>query len=477
MKRRKPALAAALFLSVSAVLTAAPLASAQQPTASAPTASTPDPVPALECAAQALRTTDPQGGLADLRPLGRMVRDARVVGLGEATHSSHEFFTMKQRVFRYLVEDKGFRTFALEASWSTGLRLNDYVVRGQGDPERIMREEFQTTYVFWNNAEYLDLLRWMRAYNLQHPGDPVQFMGDDFGYAGPQLYDDVTAYVAEAHPALLPRFTELYAGLKPTTTPEAHLKEYPERPLAERQAIAARTAQALALLKQQPGTTNETTAAETATASASATTRARSRTWALQQATAIDQTARGYSFDFDDPRQGAEGMRYRDQIMADNVDWWQRQTGDKVLLAAHNGHVALQSHDPAHYPKVQGSYLRDKLGKDYVSIGSTFDQGSFNAFGDDGRLRSHTVGAAEPGTNEYTLDKVRQRDYVVDLRTLPSAARDWLSTPRATRHIGGAYPGPVGPEAQIALATSHDVLIHLNRVTAARPLPAPAPGR
>ncbi|MFF1295767.1 MULTISPECIES: hypothetical protein [unclassified Streptomyces] len=43
-----------------------------------------------------------------------MIGDARVVGLGEATHSSHDFFALKDRVFRHLVEEKGFRTFALE---------------------------------------------------------------------------------------------------------------------------------------------------------------------------------------------------------------------------------------------------------------------------------------------------------------------------------------------------------------------------
>ena len=144
---------AALLLSLGAVVAAAPPSSAQPP------------VPALERDAHPLRTTEPQGDLGDLRPVGRMVKDARVVGLGEATHGSHEFFAMKHRVFRYLVEEKGFRSFALEGSWSSGLRLNDYVLHGKGDPRRIMREEFQDIYSWWNNTDYLNLLTWMRSYN------------------------------------------------------------------------------------------------------------------------------------------------------------------------------------------------------------------------------------------------------------------------------------------------------------------------
>ncbi|MFB7462485.1 erythromycin esterase family protein [Streptomyces sp. NPDC056224] len=443
MKRNKAALAV-LLLSLGAVGVTAPASSARSP------------VPALERDAHPLRTTDPRADLDDLRPVGRMVKDARVVGLGEATHSSHEFLAMKHRVFRYLVEEKGFRTFALEGSWSTGLRLNDYVLHGEGDPERIMREEFQSSYVFWNSAEYLNLLRWMRGYNLRHPHDPVQFMGDDFGYAGPELYDEVTGYVARVHPELEARFTELYRGLRPATTPEAHMEEYPQRPLAERKLIADRTGRALELLKQQgPG----------------AGTGTQAYTWAVQHATAIDQTAKGYAFDFDDRQQGAQAMSYRDAIMADNVDWWQKHTGSKVVLAAHNGHVALRTHDPKHYPEVQGSHLRDTLGKDYVSIGSTFDQGSFNAVGDDGQLRGFTVGPAKAGSNEHTLDRVRHRDYVLDLRTATPAARTWLATARTTRSIGGAYPGPYGPETEIALGQSYDIVIHLHRVGAARLLP------
>lgn len=455
MRQRTSALSALLLLSLGAVLAAAP----PSPAAS--------PVTALERNAHPLRTTEPSGGLDDLRPVGRMVGDARVVGLGEATHSSHEFFTMKHRVFRYLVEEKGFRTFALEGSWSTGLRLNDYVLHGKGDARQIMREEFQNTYSWWNSAEYLGLLQWMREYNVQHPQDPVQFMGDDFAYTGPDLYDQVTEYVARSLPALLPDITELYAGLRPTTSAGAYMNAYATKPSAERQEMANRTGRALALLKQQrPG----------AGTGADSGAGGEAYSWAVQHANAIDQTAKGYAFDFDDPAQVAACMRYRDSVMADNVDWWQKNTGDKVVLSAHNEHLALETRNPAAYPKVQGSFLRDKLGKGYVSIGTTFDRGSFNATGDDERVRRHTVGPAKPGSNEYTLDRVGHRDYVLDLRTAPPAARTWLATARTTRSIGTAYPGPSGAEYPVALASAHDIVVHLHRVTAARLLAAdPAP--
>ncbi|MPY63960.1 erythromycin esterase family protein [Streptomyces spongiae] len=410
-------------------------------------------VTALERAAHPLRSVEPRGDTGDLRPLDRMIGDARVVGLGEATHSSHDFFAMKHRVFRHLVETKGFRTFGLEVSWSTGQRLNDYVLNGKGDPRRIMRDEFQAAYLWWNNTDYLALVEWMRAHNRQHPHDPVRFMGNDLGWAGPEVYDKVTDYVARAHPELQARFTELYRGLRPTVATGTYMDQYMNRPLAERVEMAARTGEALKLLrKQSPGDD-----------------RAYDRTaydWAVQNATVIDQVARFYSFDAGaDQTQAAAAMRYRDQVMADNTAWWQEHTGTKVLVSAHNAHLGYETPDPVAYPRMQGAFLRDRLGGAYVSVGFSFDRGSFNSTGPDGKIQRFTVGPARAGTNEATLDRVRHRDYLVDLRTVPEPARAWLERARPTRSIGTVDPYR---EYDIALGRTHDILIHLHQVEAAR---------
>ncbi|WP_405650667.1 erythromycin esterase family protein [Streptomyces sp. NBC_00019] len=413
--------------------------------AGTPAAATPTPtvVDTLDRAALPLRTVEPGGDTRDLRALDPMIGDARVVGLGEATHSSHDFFALKDRVFRHLVEEEGFRTFALEAPWSTGLRLNDYVLHGKGDVRRIMREEFQRDYLWWNNTDYLRLLEWMRAYNVRHPDDPVRFLGDDLAWTGPELYDSVGDAVAAAHPESSARLAELYRGLRPMTQTGTYIEQYLAKPYAERKDMARRTGEALELV-EKAGVDD----------------------LSLRNAIAIDRTARQYAFDFEDPAQLAAAMRYRDEAMADNVVWWQRHTGTRVLLSAHNNHIGYVPDDPAHYPKVQGAFLRDSLGSRYVNIGLTFDSGSFNATGqEDETVRRWTLGPAGPGSNERTLDRVRHRDYVLDMRSVGSPARAWLLGARPTRSIGTAYPD--GPD-DTALARSYDVLVHLHRVVAAR---------
>lgn len=54
----------------------------------------------------------------DLQPLGKALDGVRVVGLGEATHGTREFFTLKHRLFEYLVTSLGYSVLAMEASES-----------------------------------------------------------------------------------------------------------------------------------------------------------------------------------------------------------------------------------------------------------------------------------------------------------------------------------------------------------------------
>ncbi|MFV5997174.1 erythromycin esterase family protein [Streptomyces sp. NPDC056231] len=174
-----------------------------------------------------------------------------------------------------------------------------------------------------------------------------------------------------------------------------------------------------------------------------------------------------FGYDLFDPAEIPQAMRYRDRVMAENTVWWQRQTGHRMLLSAHDGHVAYESGDPANYPTSQGAFLRDMVGDDYLTAGFTFGQGSFNAndMTDPAEpVRVFSVGPLEPGSNEHTLNAVSPGDYYLDLRTTPAPARAWLAEPRPTRFIGTAWPTEPLP---VRLAPSFDVLFHLHRITAA----------
>ncbi|MFB7585560.1 erythromycin esterase family protein [Streptomyces sp. NPDC056169] len=400
-----------------------------------------NPVHGLERAAHPLRATEPGGNTADLRALSTMIGDAKVVGLGEATHGSHEFFTMKERVFRHLVEKKGFTTFALELSWSAGLQIDDYLQTGKGDAREIAEQTLANSP--WEREEFVSLIEWMRDYNRNHPDRPVHFMGDDIG--APSLndafFERVTGYVKKNHPDALPRLNVLYTGLRPIDDVFAYLA----KPLAERQQLAAKAQQALELVSSQKGSGGD------------------AFDWAEQNARSIAQTAKFLTLNPADPESLNSLQRFRDEVMAQNVTWWQKHTGDKILVSAQNNHVGYVSDNPEMYSKTQGAFLRDTIGKNYLPIGFTFNQGSFlskdAALG--GEWKKFTVGAAEPGRNEHTLDQVRYRDFYLDVRKAPAAARAWLNVARPTLNIGTQFPEK---PRDVTIAKSFDVLIHLHEI-------------
>ncbi|MFI1562888.1 erythromycin esterase family protein [Streptomyces sp. NPDC020490] len=412
----------------------------------------PDPVVAeLTRAASALSPGEPTDDLADLRALGRAVDGAVIVGVGEATHGSHQFFTLQQRVFRYLAAEKGFTSFAREAGWDAGLRINDWVLTGRGDIRRIMREAFRSEDRLWNNQEYLDLFEWMRAHNARS-SRKLQFVGDDIAPIEPVLYDRVLRYVGRRFPGLHARFTDLYRD-HPTGEVTAATREFTNRPQDRRLDLARRTRQAYELLRSQPpGKDRE------------------EFDWTVQDARVIAQSTRFYAFD--SRTQRARQDLYRDEQMAANLAWWYEHTGSRTVLAAHDGHVALVSNSPA-YPRPQGAFLRDRFGAGYLSVRTSFGEGSFVAYDLLSPLqprppRTFTVGPPVRGTNEYTLDLVPQPDYLLDLRTVRQPARQWLIEARPTREIGTEWPEP---PAITSLLRSSDLLIHFHHVDAARLLP------
>ncbi|GAA2102532.1 hypothetical protein GCM10009801_76640 [Streptomyces albiaxialis] len=413
-------------------------------------------VGALARAARPLRTTAPHGPHGDLRPLGEALGGVPVVALGEAVHGAHEMFTLKHRVFRYLVEEKCFTTFALETGWGAGLRLDAYVRTGEGDLRALMERELGGGAWPWHVEEYLDLLTWMRAHNVRHPGAPVRFMGNDLCHPriDGALFAYVRRHVARRHPELRRVIEPLYEELRAHATTAS----FSALPQTRRRALAERARRAVRLLAARRGTdgTHGTHA------------------WAVQHARVIAQTVTLLSYDLEDPGETREAMRYRDALMARNTAWWHRHTGHRMLLSAHNGHTAYETYDPAHYPETQGAYLRRALGRDYLSVGTTFGSGSSTVPDDEGRWQTERHGPPRAGSSEAVLDAAGaatpRGDYVLDLRTAPPRARAWLHTSRPTRDVGP----PGDPYRPYVLGRGHDVLVHLHRLHAARPLSAAA---
>jgi erythromycin esterase-like protein len=122
-----------------------------------------------------LTTVEAGHGFADMQPLKKIVGDARIVALGEATHGTREFFQLKHRMLEFLAAEMGFTIFSIEANMPEAYRLNDYVLNGNGDPKQLLKGMYFWT---WDTEEVLSMILWMREFNKSGKGR-VEFTGFD----------------------------------------------------------------------------------------------------------------------------------------------------------------------------------------------------------------------------------------------------------------------------------------------------------
>jgi protein-L-isoaspartate(D-aspartate) O-methyltransferase len=114
---------------------------------------------------------------ADLTPLLRRIGDARVVLLGESSHGTAEFYRMRDRISRELIQNLGFSFVAIEGDWPDAARI-DHHVRGLRlpVPEWTAFARFPTW--MWRNREMRSFVDWLQAHNARS-GQDVAFHGLD----------------------------------------------------------------------------------------------------------------------------------------------------------------------------------------------------------------------------------------------------------------------------------------------------------
>lgn len=132
----------------------------------------------LNVVSQPIAGSDISLPVTDLAPLDGFA-DAKIIGLGEATHGTKDFFEMKNRIFKYMVEQHGFKAIAFEMDVAEAMIFEDLIQgKTSGDMRFIMISKMY--FWTWKTQEVLELLVWMRDYNVgKSPADRIHFYGVD----------------------------------------------------------------------------------------------------------------------------------------------------------------------------------------------------------------------------------------------------------------------------------------------------------
>lgn len=387
-----------------------------------------------------LASLDPNADFSDLTPLIPRLKDARVVAMGEATHGTREFQQIKVRMFRFLVEKLGFTVFGIEANWPDVLTVNEYVQGASVDPGPALGA------LWWRTDEMFALLRWMRDYNR----DPahsrkLRFYGFDMMVPGP-AGSNVLAYLRRVDPALVDGTGRVF-GLLGTS---GENREY-EAATAE---VKRGTAEELAKLLRRFDDRK-----------ADWVRKSSLREWAMarQHLTIVKQA----EVKIGDP--GERGKIYRDRAMAENVRWIleQEPPGTKMMLWAHNGHVAKAAPESASDGMPMGGHLAGFFGDALVSCGFVFGEGGFRAVDQaGGGIREFRVGPPPGGSLDATLGGVGLGQFVIDLRGAPA----WFAGSHYSRQIGGGYAEatPGVWMRRMRAAREFDLVIYVGRSSGSR---------
>lgn len=131
---------------------------------------------------------DFEGFKQSIKPLIKQMSTKKIVGLGEGTHGTAEFYKLRFWITRILVEEKGFNQIAFENDFSDSWLLNK-ALASTTDLNALMRKHMLS---IWQNEETKELLTWVKAYNSKHK-KKVKIQGLDYVYLMPdiKLLDDL----------------------------------------------------------------------------------------------------------------------------------------------------------------------------------------------------------------------------------------------------------------------------------------------
>ncbi|HWI60255.1 MAG TPA: erythromycin esterase family protein, partial [Symbiobacteriaceae bacterium] len=356
--------------------------------------------------------------LTNLEPLRATLAGVHTVALGEATHGSHEIFTVKADVVRYLVKDLGFTVLAMEAGYQQAFAVDEYLRTGKGDPGAAL-----AGLGWWitNHEEILELLVWLRSYNETVPPErQVRFAGFDS-----QLVEPAAAWLLGQVPAN-PVLEGLAAGKYPESPDERR------RWLSELEALAAGLSDA------------------------------RAAQGARVLAQFVDADLLSTSF--------REAVEKRERYLAENVVALRAMYAPESRMILWGGGSHFLDESPR-----AGRYLRQQFGAAYYALGVHFGQGGFRAIGAQKTVEAHSVGPVPaPNYLEANLACVRPGSFLADLRTgpRPAGAETWLGTARPARYISARYSPPEqGPVVLSSRPGALDGLIYIPVTTPSRQRP------
>lgn len=145
-----------------------------------------------------------QDSQSSLESLIQFIAKARLVMLGEATHGTEEFYRLRSRISKILIDEHGFKFVAVEGDWPDCYRLNQYLQRGDETPAETIMNQFKRWPTWmWANESVAEFLEWLKGRGAGFYGLDVYSLFDSI--------ERVREYAKKVDPSLETRILESYS--------------------------------------------------------------------------------------------------------------------------------------------------------------------------------------------------------------------------------------------------------------------------
>ena len=411
--------------------------------------------------------TELTGSRRDYDALLELIGDARFVLIGEASHGTHEFYSIRATITQRLIEERGFNAVAVEADWPDAYRVNRYVrgLSDDGDAADALGDFRRFPNWMWRNADVVDFVGWLRDFNDRSPRQEGKA-----GFYGVDLYslftsiEAVITYLDKVDPDAARRARQRYACFD-------HFAE-------DSQAYGYATAfgvtepcedEVVAQLLELRRKASEY-------AKRDGQIPPDEVFFAEQNARLILNAERYYRSMFGGR---VSSWNLRDTHMADTIDALAdhiRNSGrdPRIVVWAHNSHLGdARATEMGRGGEINvGQLMRERHGEDCRLVGFTTYTGTVTAASDwDGPAERKDVRPALAGSCEAVFHDLGAGDFYLPLRANAAAAS--LAAERLQRAIGVIYlprTERMSHYFHVSLTEQFDAVIHVDRTRAVEPL-------
>jgi erythromycin esterase-like protein len=407
------------------------------------------------------------GAASDYDSLLGLLRDARVVLLGEASHGTHEFYRERARITQRLIEEEGFVAVAVEADWPDAYRANRWV-RGEGDDRTALDalggfERFPRW--MWRNRDVLAFISWLHRHNeSRSQARRIGFYGLDL-YSLFASMQEVIRFLEKTDPEAAERARYRYScfdAFGEDTQAYGYAAEFGIARSCEDQAVQqlVELQRRAAQLAQRNRRVSEDDVF-----------------YAEQNARLVKNAEQYYRTMF---RGRVESWNLRDGHMAETLEALlahleRKGVGGKVVVWEHNSHIgdarATAMGEMGEWNV--GQLARERFGGDAVLVGFTTYQGTVTAASDwDAPAERKRVRPGLPGSFESLFHAVGLGNFLLAMRG-DTRLGEALGETRLERAIGVIYR----PESErmshyfdARLPAQFDAVIHFDQTQAVEPL-------